>query len=312
VELWASRRLRQPAFLRRLVLMLVAVALVAVAGFQFAGVFSASASAPRTVRPSAAERPAPRVATPAPAAVAQSAAGAWIASQLSSTAVIGCYPAMCASLEEQGISASRLVPLASSMAGALKADVIATLPSAGGTLVQRYAPALIASFGAGGYQIEVRAVARNGAAAYQSALRADLNARESAATQLLRNPRLKFTAADAAQLRAGDVDSRLLATLAALSTQVSLRVTAFGDAAPGGPRFFRQVTVASDGGGTGAAVLAAALAMVNAQGSPYQPAHASIVTTGTGQDALLVEFAAPSPLGLLSTVLTADVHPDEG
>jgi hypothetical protein len=155
-------------------------------------------------------------------------------------------------------------------------------------------------------------VARNGAAAYQSAVRADLAARKSAAAQLLRNPRLKFTAADAAQLRAGAVDSRVLATLAALSTQFTLRVTAFGDSAPGGPQFFREVTVASDGGGTGAARLSAALAMVNAQGSPYLPAHSAIVSSGTGQAALTIEFASPSPLGLLSMVLTADVHPDEG
>ena len=136
-------------------------------------------------------------------------------------------------------------------------------------------------------------------------------ARKSAGAQLLRNPRLKFTAADAAQLRAGEVDSRLLATLAALSTQFTLRVTAFGDSAPGGPRFFREVTVASAGGNS-AARLAAVLAMVSEQGSPYQPAHSAIVRSGTGQGALTIEFASPSPLGLLSMVLTADVHPDKG
>jgi hypothetical protein len=317
VELWASRRLRHPAFLRRLVLAMVAVTVVAVAGWQLAGVFSASASAsaPRVVRPSVSERAAPpRAVPPGPAAVARSAAVAWITSQVSGTAVIGCYPAMCASLEARGVSAGRLVPLGSGMTGVLRADVIATLPAAGEAgrpLVNQYAPALIASFGSGSSRIEVRAVARTGAAAYQSASRADLAARKSAGAQLLRNPRLKFTAADAAQLRAGEVDSRLLATLAALSTQFTLRVTAFGDSAPGGPRFYREVTLAS-AGGNGAARLAAALAMVSEQGSPYQPAHSAIVGPGTGQAALSIEFASPSPLGLLSMVLTADVHPDKG
>jgi len=316
VELWASRRLRHPAFLRRLVLAMVAIAAAAVAGLQLTGVFSASASAPRVVRPSVSERPAPppRAVSTGPAAAVQSAAAAWITSQVSGTAVIGCYPAMCASLEAQGVSASRLVPLGSGMTGVLKTDVIATLPAAIGadsTLVDQYAPALIASFGTGSSRIEVRAVARTGAAAYQSAVRSDLAARKSAAAQLLRNPRLKFTAADAAQLRAGAVDSRLLATLAALSTQFTLRVTSFGDSAPGGPQFFREVTVASDGGRTGAATLAAALAMVNAQESPYQPVHSAIVRPGTGQAALTIEFASPSPLGLLSMVLTADVQPDQ-
>jgi len=316
VELWASRRLRHPAFLRRLVLAMVAIAAVTAAGLQLTGVFSVSASAPRVVRPSVSERPAPPPSAVwlGPAAVAQSAAVAWITSQVSDTAVIGCYPAMCASLEAQGVSASRLVPLGSGMTGVLKTDVIATLPGAVGTdstLVDQYAPALIASFGAGSSRIEVRAVARTGAAAYQSALRSDLAARKSAAAQLLKNPRLKFTAADAAQLRAGVVDSRLLATLAALSTQFTLRVTAFADSAPGGPQLFREVTVAADGGRTSSATLAGALAMVNAQESPYRPAHTAIVQPGTGRAALTIEFASPSPLGLLSMVLTADVQPDQ-
>jgi hypothetical protein len=314
VQLWASRRLRQPAFLRRLVLTMVTITVAAVAGLQLAGVFSASASAPRAVRPSVSERAAAPAVSPPPAAAAQSAAAAWITTQVSSTAVIGCYPAMCASLEARGISASRLAPLGPTMTGVLKADVIATLPAAGpagDSLADQYAPALIASFGAGSARVEVRAVARTGAAAYQSALRADLAARKSAAAQLLRNPRLKFTAAEAGQMRAGVVDSRLLATLAALSTQFTLRVTAFGDSAPGGPLLFRELTVASDGGGNGAAMLAAALAMVSAQESPYQPAHSAIVHPGAGQAALTVEFASPSPLGLLSMVLTADVHPDK-
>jgi hypothetical protein len=183
--------------------------------------------------------------------------------------------------------------------------VIATLFSAD---QNRYAPALIASFGSGGSRIEIRAVAPGGAASYQSALRADLNARKSAGSQLLRNPRIRFSVADARQLRAGEADSRLLATLAALSSQFTFRVMAFGDSAPGAPLLFRQVTVASYGGGNGAAGLAAALAMVRAQEGLYLPAHSAIVRLGGGQPVLLIEFASPSPLGLLTAVLTADVR----
>jgi hypothetical protein len=194
------------------------------------------------------------------------------------------------------------------MTGLLGADVVATLPSADMTVLARYAPALIASFGSGGSRIEIRAVAPGGAAAYQSALRADLQARQSAGSQLRRNPRLRFTAVDAARLAAGEVDARLLATLAALSSQFALRVTAFTDSSPGVALLFREVTVVSDGKGNGAARLAAALAMVNAQEPPYLPAHAAIAHLRTGQPVLLIAFASPSPLGLLSTVLTADVQ----
>jgi hypothetical protein len=294
----------------------VGAAVAALAALQLAGAFPTSAaptSAARAVRTAVSPHPATPSASPPPTAAVQSQAvqsqaAAWIASQVSSAAIIGCYPALCSSLQSQGISASRLMPLGSGIAGVLRTDVIATLPSADMKLVEQYAPALIASFGSGSTRIEIRAVAAGGAVAYQSALRADLSARKSAGSQLLRNPRIKFAAADAARLAAGEVDSRLLATLAALSSQFAFRVTAFSDASPGAPLLFREVTVSGGGDGKGAAALAAALAMVNAQEAPYLPAQAAIVRLGTGQPALLIEFASPSPLGLLSTVLTAEVQ----
>ena len=99
---------------------------------------------------------------------------------------------------------------------------------------------MIASFGSGSAQIDVRAAEPGGAAAYETALRADLAARMSAGSQLLRNNRIHFTAQDAAQLRAGQVDTRLLATLAALSSQYSVqrdrvrrRLAGRGGAVPG-------------------------------------------------------------------------------
>jgi len=336
LELWVSRRLRYAGFqgsqvrdrpsgnrvrsrpgrhravrrwrpvVPKLVLAVVAAAAVALAALQFAGAFATPA--PRAVRAPNPSRAATRGVSASPAAVAQSEAVAWITGQVSTAASIGCYPAMCAALQAHGVSATRLVQLGSTLTGVLGTDVIATLPSADETLVDQYAPALIASFGSGGSRIEVRGVARGGAAAYQSALRADLAARQSAAAQLLKNPRIDFSAADAASMRADKVDSRLLATLAALSTQFTLRVTAFGDTSPGAPLLYREVTVASAGPGNSTATLAAALAMVKAQESPYLPAYSEIVRLGTGQAVLVIEFASPSPLGLLTMTLTADMR----
>ena len=71
----------------------------------------------------------------------------------------------------------------------------------------------------------------------------------------------------------------------------------FADAAPGAPVLFREVSITGVGRG-----LAAALAMIRAQNPPYLPAHAA----AAGRTVLSVEFAAPSPLGLLSPVLDAD------
>jgi hypothetical protein len=246
----------------------------------------------------AARGPAADAGPQSAAAGAQAQAAAWIAGQVSGDSIIACYPVMCAALQEQGVTAGRLMALRSSAASPLGASVLVTTPSAGGQQAGRYAPALIASFGSGDARVEVRAIEPGGAVAYRAALRADLATRTAAGAQLLRNPRIRFTGPDAAYLRAGQVDARLLATIAALASQYAFRVTAFGDAAPGAPVLFRAVSITSIGRG-----LAAALAMVRAQAPPYLPAYAAV--TGAGGAVLTIEFAAPSPLGLLS-VLDAD------
>ena len=96
------------------------------------------------------------------------------------------------------------------------------------------------------------------------------------------------------------MDSRLLATLAALASQHSFVVTAFNDTSPGAQVLFREVTITS-GGKNAAADLAAAQAIARAQAPPYLPADATVQSAG-GQSALSINFAAPSPLGLLTAV----------
>jgi hypothetical protein len=281
--------------------VLAAAAVITLAALALSGVFSGTATpvagaraistpspARATARPSAAHPSAapPAIAAPSPA---QAAAAAWIAGQLSSGAIIGCDPAMCTALQAQGVTAARLMPLTPGAPGAHGAAVVVTSDPA----ATQYAPAVLASFGSGATQISVRATEPGGVAAYETALRADQTARVSAGSQLLRNNRIHFTAADAAQLRAGQVDTRLLATLAALSSQYSLSVTAFGDASPGVAALYREATITAAGKN-----LTAALALLNAQVPPFRPAQAEIVNA-----ALNVEYAAPSPLGLLTAVL---------
>jgi hypothetical protein len=278
--------------------VVAAAAVVTVAALAFSGVFSGTAARDRTVstpsparataQPSAAQPSAAQPAIVAPSPV-QTAAAAWIASQLSSDAIIGCDPAVCTALQAQGVTAARLMPLKPGAPGPHGATVVVTADPA----AARYAPAVIASFGSGATQIDVRATEPGGAAAFQTALRADQTARMSAGAQLLRNDRIHFTAADATQLRAGQVDARLLATLAALSSQYSLSVTAFGDASPGTAALYREATITAAGKN-----LTAALALLKAQVPPFLPAQAEIVNA-----ALSIQYAAPSPLGLLTAVL---------
>jgi hypothetical protein len=227
---------------------------------------------------------------------AQTQAAAWIAGQVSGSAIIACDPGLCPVLQDQGIAPGRLMPLRAASAGPLGADVLVTSRSAGGQLAARYGPALIASFGSGAGQVEMFALQPGGMAAYQSALRTDLTARRSAGSQLLRNPRIRFTGMGAAELRAGQVDTRLLATLAVLASRYSFQMSALGDTSPGAPVLFREVVITGIGRDR-----SGALAMVRAQDPPYVPAHVAAV----GQTGLSIEFALPSPLGLLSPVLGA-------
>jgi hypothetical protein len=292
----AAWRWRLPAFA-------LALALVAVILLRVTGVFTGAASAvTRAASPggSPAGNAGAHGTASSAAGVARSQAAAWIAAQVSGSAIIACYPDMCAVLQARGVAPGRLMPLPDSAASPLGASVMVTSPSVRRQFADEYAPALIASFGSGDARIDVRAAEPGGAAAYQAALRADLAARRSAGSQLLRNWHIQFTARDAAQLRAGEVDSRLLATLAALAAQYTFRVTAFGDASPGAQVPFREVTITS-GGKNGAADLAAAQAIARAQAPPYLPAYAAAGSVG-GQPALSIEFAAPSPLGLLTEV----------
>lgn len=283
--------------------VVTAAAVVAVAALALTGVFSGTAApgarastpspARATARPSLTQQSAtqPVVVQPSPV---QAAAAAWIASQLGSNAIIGCDPLICTALQARGVTAARLMPLTPGAPGPHGATVVVTSDPA----AARYAPAVLASFGSGATQVDVRATEPGGAAAYQTALRADQSARMSAGSQLLRNKRIHFSAADAAELRAGQVDARLLATLAALSSQYSFSVTAFGDASPGVAALYRQATITAAGQD-----LTAALALLRAQVPPFLPAVAVIVNPGTGQAALNIQYAAPSPLGLLTAVL---------
>lgn len=277
--------------------VVAAGAVVTVAALALSGVFSQTAApaararaattpspARATAHPSAAQ---PTVARPSPV---RAAAATWIATQLSSNAIIGCDPDICTALQAQGVTAARLMPLTPGAADPNGATVVVTTDPA----AAQYAPAVIASFGSGATQLDVRAAEPGGAAAYQTALRADQAARTSAGSQLLRNKRIHFTVQDAARLRAGQVDARLLATLAALSSQYSFSVTAFGDASPGVAPLYRAATItAADKD------LTAAQALLKAQVPPFLPAQTAIAASS----ALNIQYAAPSPLGLLTAVL---------
>jgi len=224
-------------------------------------------------------------------------AATWVAAQVGSDQSIACDPVLCTALGAHGVASGRLMPLGPT-AGPPGANVIVT-SAAEHAQASQEAPTLLASFGTGTSQVEVRAAAPGGAAAYAKALAADLASRRSGGAQLLHSKSIKAGTEAAAQLQAGQVDSRILIMLAMLASQHPWRVVAFGGSSPGvalADAPFRQVTVT----GNDARTVAAALALVHAQQAPYAPAQAAIVRLAGGQPGLRIDFAAPGPLGLLT------------
>jgi hypothetical protein len=248
---------------------------------------------------SARSSPVPTAAAGA-SATTRGEAASWIAGQVAASAIVACDPAMCAVLRADGLPATRLLVLGTATADPLGSDVVvATLAvrnEFGSRLQSVYAPVVIASFGTGAGRIDIRAIAPDGTAAYQAALAADRRSRISAGSQLLRNPRIIVSGRASNALSAGDVDPRLLMMLAALADQQQLRITAFGDPSPGASPVvpLRSVQIAALGPGAEAS-LQSMLSLIDAQRQPFQPLRAALA----GSSALTVEYAAPSPLGLL-------------
>ncbi len=259
----------------------------------------------------AASPPASSPAVPdrqvAPGLLAQAArvreqAAAWVARQVSAGAIVACDPAMCSALIQHGIPAGNLLVLGPASADPLGSAVVLATAAVrsmfGSRLVTVYAPQTLASFGTGQARIDVLAIAPDGAAAYRTELAADLRARRAAGAQLLANPRIILAPAARTELANGEVDARLLLTLAAMAVSGPVHVLAFSDRGPGASMGtpLRSAEIAASG-----ASAQALLAFVRAQRAPYLPVQSGLSPGPGGQTVLTIVFAAPSPLGLLQS-----------
>jgi hypothetical protein len=242
------------------------------------------------------------------AAATRNLAASWIAREVSRDAILSCDPLMCLTLRDHGIPAGDLLVLRPGMTDPLGSELVVATPAIrsqfGSMLSVVYAPAVIASFGTGNGSIAVRAIAPGGARAYEAALSADVRARTAAGDQLRRNKRITLGALAAGQLAAGQVDSRLLGVLVTMAALDPVHVVAFGDSGPGASLGvpLRCAYLAAVGRPTWSGQSAYArsvLAFFHAQLPPYLAANIGPVPADGGQTVLRIEYAAPSPLGLL-------------
>ena len=296
VRLWAERHPRHRAGRRRLVLVLSGLVAMALgAGITLA--FTQSDQARTTARLSGS---APTSNALQAAAADRHQAAVWIAAQVAPSVVVACDPEMCGELTKTGFPAGQLMELQPSAPDPLGSLLVVATPvirsQFGTRLASVYAPLVVASFGTGAERVDVRYVAPDGTAAFESQLATDRKDRISAGEQLLTNQRVQASASARQALLAGQVDPRLLVTLSALAHQQPLHLRAFVDPSPG---------VSSDvplrGAELGAAApagLSAMVAFLSAQQSPYAPAVARITQTANGQSVVTVRYDAPGPMGL--------------
>ncbi len=224
-------------------------------------------------------------------------AAAWIAAQVSRSASISCDPVMCRVLAAHGIPAEELEALTPGAGDPLRSEIMVATPSVRGEFGARlssvYAPGILARFGSGVTRVDIRLVAQYGPAVYRLGLRADLQNRENSGAGLSGSNRIMASAAVRRQLRTGQVDPRVMITLALLASLHPVPVVAFGDSGPGAgpgiPLRAMELAVPSR------AALREMLVFFGKQQRPYRPARTGVIRLRDGQRVLRVEFPAPSP-----------------
>jgi hypothetical protein len=309
IRLWTQRRLRRiwPATTRWRVIGTAILAAVLFCGGAITVAMTRSATGSKPARPGLATGGGPSAAELAAAATARNAAATWVAQQVAPDAIIACDPQMCPVLLRRGIPAARLLVLGAGNADPLGSDVIVSTAVVrqefGARLGSVYAPVALASFGTGSAQTVIRVVAPDGSAAYLRELQADQASRVSAGGQLLHNARIRAAAAAGRALAAGQVDSRLLSTLAALATIYTVDVAGFGPASagasPGMPLRTAEIMPGRRSIGHRPDTLGALAHFLRAQLPPFRPARIVLIRLASGQSVLRVEYGAPEPLGLL-------------
>jgi hypothetical protein len=181
----------------------------------------------------------------------------------------------------------------------LVSDVVVATPAVrrqfGARLTSVYAPGLLATFGSGSRQVDIQLVAPHGVPAYRAALKADLQNRQQSGAGLSESNRIQAANIARKQLAAGQVDSRLMITLALMASLHRLHVMTFGD---GGPDFTSAPLRSAQLALTGSAQKKAALTFLRMQQPPYQPTHITTKPLGRDRTLLIIEFTAPSPVGL--------------
>jgi hypothetical protein len=235
-------------------------------------------------------------------------AASWVADHVGHNILVACDALTCVALAQHGFPAADLNVLQSTAPDLYGTQVVVATASVrsqfGAQLANVFAPEVLASFGAGASRIDVRVIAPDGPATFRTALAADVLARKSAGAQLLTRADVTASAGARGALVSGDVDARLLTVLAFVASQQPVAIVSFGGAAPGASpgvplRVADLATADPVVGQDGAAYEHSLLTLLHSEVDLYAPTNIATVRLASGQRAIQITFAAPSPLGLL-------------
>lgn len=244
----------------------------------------------------------------AAATEARDQAASWVADNVGHNILVACDELACEDLAQHGFPASGLSVLQSTAPDLYGSQVIVATASVrsqfGRQLADVFAPEVLASLGTGANRIDIRVIAAHGPAAFRAAMEADLRARRSAGAQLLARSTVTASAQARSALAAGEVDSRLLTMLAFVASQQPIDIVRFGGAARGAtagvPLRIADLAAADPAAGrAGADYRRSLLGLLHSEIPLYAPMSMSSVVLPSGQRAVQITYAAPSPLGLL-------------
>jgi hypothetical protein len=181
----------------------------------------------------------------------------------------------------------------------------------GAALADTDAPGVLARFGSGAAQVQVRVVAPHGTAAYQASLHSDQLSREQAGTALLSNSRIELSTAARADLASGAVDSRLLLTLPALAAVHPIQVLGFAGRGPGAsagmPLCWVRLGSTPPAGMKKSAYIGWLQGFVRGQRPPYD--GATWAARDGAATVINIRFSSPSPLGLIGSKSPGSASP---
>lgn len=251
------------------------------------------------------------------AASARTAAARWIATDVRRGTKMACEKGMCAELRSNGVSASDLVELAGDSTGLGDAQLVVSSPGVrkrfGPALDFTTAPDVLGIFGEGETRVEVRQRSTHRRATHDKIKAREQKARQKAGLQLLALPHMHASSNAMHDLADGEVDNRLVYTLARLAHAHTIDVDSFGGRGPFTGIDIPERSVDIDQIDGSAAIndnpaMASALWIVRAQHGTYRLSRTRLIASGANGGVLRLSVTAPTPDGLLATGLPSGLR----